>query len=110
MSENKLKLKPCAHCGTEMHSLADIAMHRCPRERSIELDCPPGSPRPGDLIEGVIKGLGLPWPKETTSRCFGNWKWEWPEVDWERWKEIQPILKERIRKLLDQGLIRYGSW
>ena len=93
-----------------MNSLEDVALHRCPRERSIELDCPPGSPRPGDLIEGVIEGLGLPWPKETTSMFFGNWKWEWPEVDWKRWKEIQPTLKGRIKKLYEQGLIRYGSW
>lgn len=79
------------------------------KERSIELDCPPGDPRPGDLIEGVIEGLELPWPKEP-NRSFGNWKWEWPEVDWKRWREIQPVLRKRILKLHKQGTIRYGSW
>jgi len=67
-------------------------------------------PDQATLFEAVIEGLGLPWPKETTSMFFGNWKWEWPEVDWKRWKEIQPTLKERVKKLLEQGLIRYGSW
>jgi hypothetical protein len=28
--------------------------------QTIELDCAPGSLRPGDLIGGVIKDLGLP--------------------------------------------------
>jgi hypothetical protein len=26
---------------------------------TIDLDCPPGSPRPGDLIGGVIEGLDI---------------------------------------------------
>ena len=31
---------------------------------TIELDCPPGSLRPGDLIEGVLKGAAMKsvWP------------------------------------------------
>lgn len=79
-------------------------------EKSIELDCPPGDPRPGDLIEDVIKGLDLPWPKETVSRVFGNWRWEWPEVSNERWQEIRPTLALRITALFENGIIRYGSW
>lgn len=79
-------------------------------EKSIELDCAPGNPRPGDLIESVISGLGLPWPKETVMRFFGNWKWEWPEVTDERWREIQPTLRARIEALYIRGVIRYGSW
>ncbi len=42
------------------------------RSQTIELDCPPGALRPGDLIEDVIKGTGLP-SKESCSRVFGNW-------------------------------------
>lgn len=103
-------LKPCPHCGAEMKKLSDLVRHICQKERSIELDCPPGYPRPGDLIEGVIKDLGLPWPKEPTMMFFGNWKWEWPEVDWEEWKKKQPIIKERVQALFKAGTIRYGSW
>ena len=77
--------------------------------KSIELDCPPGLPRPGDLIVFVIEGLGLTL-KGTTMRLFGNWEWEFPEVSDERWKEIKPILKKRILTLFSKGLIRYGSW
>jgi len=78
-------------------------------EHSIELDCPPGSPRPGDLIAGVIEGTGLP-PKEDVSRVFGNWKWEYQEVSCEDWDRIQPILKARITQLYESGRIRYGGW
>ena len=40
----------------------------------LELDCPPGSPRPGDLLPGVLEGTGLEKsPEDTTSRLFGNW-------------------------------------
>lgn len=77
--------------------------------QTIELDCPPGALRPGDLIGGVIKGLGLT-EKETVSRFFGNWVWDYSEVPSKRWKKIQPILKERIEKLYHSGAIRYGSW
>jgi hypothetical protein len=39
-------------------------------EKTIILDCPPGHPRPGDLIAGVIEGTGLEL-KEAVSKLFG---------------------------------------
>jgi hypothetical protein len=76
---------------------------------SIELDCPPGSPRPGDLISGVIAGTGLP-ESEPASTFFGNWTWvyDMPRDEWEA--RIRPIIKPRIIKLHESGVIRYGSW
>lgn len=78
-------------------------------DQTIELDCPPGAPRPGDLIEGVIKDTGLPL-RETVSRCFGNWKWDYSDIQKDVWEKAKPILKERITKLYDNQVIRYGSW
>lgn len=78
-------------------------------EHSIELDCPPGSPRPGDLIAGVIAGTGLP-QKEECMKLFGNWKWIYDDVSCEEWDRIQPTIKERITALYKSGRIRYGSW
>lgn len=77
--------------------------------QSIELDCPPGDPRPGDLIDGVLEGTGLT-AGETTARVFGNWVWEFdvPQDKWEQ--EIQPIIQPRIEALYHAGRIRYGSW
>ena len=78
-------------------------------EQTIELDCPPGHPRPGDLIAGVINGTGLP-KRETISRFFGNWRWDYSDIDPKVWAKIRPILKERVTMLYDIGQIRYGSW
>lgn len=84
-------------------------------EKSIELDCAPGFARPGDLIGRVVAGTILQdrpeaAPEATTARFFGNWKWEFPGVSDDDWKQIQPTLKKRIVELYNQGQIRYGSW
>jgi len=79
------------------------------REQTIELDCPPGPTRPGHLIAGVIAGTGLE-ARETVSRCFGNWAWDYSEVPAEEWEAIRPTLDKRITKLYRSGVIRYGSF
>jgi len=81
---------------------------------SIELDCPSGFPRPGDLIAGVIAGTELEnleslKPENTTSRLFGNWIWEF-DVPEEVYERAKPIIKQRIERLYYSGVIRYGSW
>lgn len=78
-------------------------------QQTIELDCPPGPLRPGDLIGRVIRDTGLPKRKDVF-RFFGNWVWDYNDIPEDRWKKIQPILKERIQKLYHEGFIRYGSW
>lgn len=80
-----------------------------PNPQTIELDCPPGGIRPGDLIKGVIAGTGLPH-RDDVSRLFGNWVWDYSDIPADRWKQAQPILKERITALYTSGTIRYGSW
>lgn len=77
--------------------------------QTIELDCAPGYPRPGDLIDGVIKDTGLS-AREPVSKFFGQWTWDYSDVPQEEWKRIQPTLKTRVTKLYNDGLIRYGSW
>jgi hypothetical protein len=78
--------------------------------RTIELDCPPGWPRPGDLIGEVIEGIGLP-EIETASRFFGNWTWDYTAlISAEEWERVRPVLQERIKRLYDSWAIRYGSW
>lgn len=77
--------------------------------QTIELDCPPGMLRPGNLIEGVIKDTGLP-SKDPVGKFFGNWTWDYSEVPADRWVEIQEITRPRIEALYHGGSIRYGSW
>lgn len=83
--------------------------------KTIELDCPPGWPRPGDLIAGVVAGTpleGLPeaQPEATVSRVFGCWLWNFKDVPDEVWEQTKPVLKRRITALYHSGMIRYGSW
>ena len=75
----------------------------------IEIDCPPGPPRPGDLIESVIKDTGLP-SRETVSRFYGNWTWDYKDIPLEVWEKARPILKKRLTKLYKQNIARYVSW
>lgn len=77
--------------------------------QTIELDCAPGAMRPGDLITGVIAETGLE-PRETVSRFFGNWTWDYSDIPADRWQELKPILAKRITALYNEGYIRYGSW
>lgn len=77
--------------------------------QTIELDCAPGSPRPGDLIGGVIKDTPLPL-RDPISRVFGNWTWDYSDIPSETWEDTRKIIQLRIENLYNSGSIRYGSW
>lgn len=78
-------------------------------EQTIEIDCAPGALRSGDLIAGVIEGTGLPL-KESSGRFFGNWTWDYSDIDAEIWNNAVIVLKERLTKLYNSGTVRYASW
>jgi hypothetical protein len=78
---------------------------------TVELDCPPGSPRPGDLLPIVLEGTGIKLdPEQTVSRFFGNWQWVIPPEQESLYSAVRPEVAERIRALYNSGRIRYGSW
>ena len=74
----------------------------------IELDCKPGDPRPGDLIDGVIESTGLPSRKDV-SRFFGEWRWDYSDIAKDVWEKAKPILVKKNKALHRRGLIRFGS-
>jgi hypothetical protein len=79
---------------------------------SLELDCAPGTARPGEHLPAVIRGTVLEGkldPNKPNGCCFGNWRWEY-ELDEEEHENLKPILAHRITALYNQGAIRYGSW
>jgi len=91
--------------------------HKYDEERyknfSIELDCPPGEPRPKHLIAGVLEGTGLEVEDFATGNpFFGHQLWELRETVGKDalFIKAKPKLKKRITKLYDQGYIRYGTW
>ena len=81
---------------------------------SIELDCPPGLPRPNDLIEGVLHGTGLVVKDfETGNPFFGHQTWilkEKAKKDAVFTRTRRGDIKDRITALYHNGAIRYGTW
>lgn len=78
-------------------------------QQTIEIDCDPCSPRPDTYYKEVIKDTGLE-ERETVSRVFGNWTWDYNDVPKEVFDKAKPILKERLTKLYNEGKVRYCSW
>ncbi len=80
--------------------------------QSIELDCPPGNPRPGDLIQGVIEGTGLTLDDFITDApFFGLQTWTVkPEAEERFLEHKEKTIKPRVIDLYNSGAIRYGSW
>lgn len=86
-------------------------MNMCEKhgEHSIELDCPPGNPRPWDLINDVIAGTGLP-EQGNNGAFFGASIWMFDDITCDEWDKIQKVIAPRIESLYYNGTIRYGSW
>lgn len=78
-------------------------------EQTIELDCAPFTPRPDSFLAEVLSGTGIP-VKDPVSTCFGNWKWDYSDIDPLVWDIAKPVIAERIKALYHAGHIRYGSW
>jgi len=79
----------------------------------LTLDCPPGGIRPGDLLPGVLKDTGLS-PEDFTvvSKLFGSWQFNLTNQDKSPcFEQVRyTLIKDRITKLYNDGLIRYGDW
>ena len=104
MSNPQVELKQSIHhekLNTEGKIMPDI--------QTIELDCEPGSLRPGDLIEDVIKDTGLP-TREPCSKFFGNWVWDYTDIPADEWVKAKKFTGPKIEVLYHDGAIRYGSW
>ena len=81
---------------------------------SIELDCPPGTPRPNDLIAGVLAETGFEVEDfETGPPFFGHQVWilkESADKDALFTAIRREVIKDRVVKLYNDGIIRYGTW
>jgi hypothetical protein len=82
---------------------------------SIELDCPPGNPRPEHLIGCVLSGTGLKVEDfDTSPPFFGHQTWilKPGNEDKDALFNIHKrgVFKVRIEYLYHRGLIRYGTW
>lgn len=83
----------------------------------IDIDCPPGSPRPGD----VARYVGMKWGSsrytkgkvngefDNTSRLFGNWVFVKPYEDEAQARKDGEAYFEKLRAYYP-GTVRYGAW
>lgn len=80
---------------------------------TIQMDCPPGEPRPWDLIDGVLLNTGLTSNDFTQSPSwFGHVTWALKDdpVLHLKYAAHRETIKERVTSLYHQGFIRYGTW
>ncbi len=80
---------------------------RDPSKQEIHLECPPGQPRPGDLIAELIEDTGLPL-RDDTGRFFGNWEWDYSDIPKSVWETAATVIERRMAALYEQGIIRAG--
>ncbi len=94
---------------TRQPSAAETLIRRATMAiKIIGIDCPPGEPRPGDLLPNVITGTGLK-NKRPAVKWFGAWQWEY-RISEKKWKSIEPIIVSRLRDLYSEKVIRGAIW
>lgn len=78
---------------------------------TIEIDCAPGNPRPGDYLPFILEGTGVELdPENPAMKLFGCWTWIIPESQESNYEQHRDLIKARIQELYHSGKIRYGSW
>lgn len=80
-------------------------------EKSIELDCSPGTQRPNVYIRAIFKDTEFEYDgRPPVSTFFGCWKWDFSDIPDDVWVRINKTIGKRISDLHNSGRIRYGSW
>ena len=77
-------------------------------KQEIHIECPPGEPRPGDLIAELIRQTGLPL-RDSVNRFFGHWIWDYSDIGREVWETAVPVIERRMTELYAKGIIRAGQ-
>lgn len=79
-----------------------------PAKQEVHLECPPGEPRPGDLLPVLLKGTGLP-VRDDVGRLYGHWIWDYNDIPRCIWDAAVPVIERRMIHLLNKGVIRAGG-
>lgn len=78
---------------------------------TIKLNSDPNGPHPSKLLQTLIEGLSLKLDAEYPFDTFlGNWVWIIPLEQHEQYIKVRDVVQQRITKLYEAKLIRYGSW
>ena len=78
---------------------------------SIEIDCPPFTPRPDTHFSNLCKECSIDavWFNNPT-KSFGNWEWTVKQEYEKNYQEKQSAVKNYLTSLYRSGSIRYASW
>lgn len=79
-----------------------------PSKQEIHLECPPGGPRPGDLMPELLRGTGIPL-RTSESRMLGHWEWDYNDIPSEVWEAAVPTIMQRMHRLYEDGIVRAGQ-
>jgi hypothetical protein len=79
---------------------------------SIVLDCPPGAPRPSDVLLPVLRGAGLSLDDFGEPDCsFGEWTYTMdPAKTHLATPERVLAVGRGLVELYNRGVVRYASW
>lgn len=95
----------------EIYLLYCIKMSASNEPFTIELDCPPCSPRPDTYMPFVLDGTCLTIDDfDLVSKSFGNWTYECHKDKNELYMQNVSRIEQKITNLYNEGKIRYGSW
>lgn len=78
-----------------------------PSKQEIHLECSPADPRPDDLMPELLRDTGIPL-RDSESRLFGHWEWDYSDISREAWEAAVPIIMRRLTRLYRDGVIRAG--
>lgn len=76
--------------------------------QTIEIKCK-SDYRPGDLIEKILEGTGLE-VRKPVSTVLDQWEWDYSDVEEDRWRKANELIRHRIIDLYQKNIIEYGSW
>lgn len=77
----------------------------------LVIDCPPGNPRPIDILSGLCIHCSLDQSHFVLkSQFFGEWSWEVEENYLETYKLKIDDIGKYLKNSYHSGEIRYAEW
>jgi hypothetical protein len=77
-------------------------------EITIEIDCPPGAPRPDEYMKDICKDILKQEYHNPISTFFGEWDWKFEVLKSEA-DGIKEKIMDYLKSLYYKNCIRYGA-
>lgn len=78
---------------------------------SIEIDCSPGTARPDTHFKNLLGEIDMREDEfELVGKSFGNWTWRVKSESVTRYEAKRSVVSKLLKKLYDEGVVRYAGW